>query len=205
MKLTGGLRFEASLKMTDASLAVDPGAPGGKSPCFASSGSSNMDCQATEHHLQSAGVQYDNTPVSLTSRFKNCASGFHLLFTKCLHTSIVFTPTVATLPPPVTEVIATAFLRSRPTVGFLALEAPRIERPSMGTLADCVRAASRNTTPRPLQKRVQVGGGGSEQITRVSAVFSDKNAGTEVTRVRMKEEVSVHDTAMEWERNHRCE
>ena len=56
-------------------------------------------------------------------------------------------PTVATLPPSDTEVAASAFLRSRPTVGFL--EAPRIEIPSVGAPVDCVRAESLNTTPRP--------------------------------------------------------
>lgn len=143
--------------MTEASLTDDPGAPGGNSPCFASSGSSIIDCRATKINFHFrlpliTAVTTTRRTVPLTSRFKNCASGFHLFCTKCLHTSIVFTPTVVdTLPLPVIEVVATAFLRSRPTVGFLALEAPRIEIPSMGA---CARAARSNATY-PWQMRVQ--------------------------------------------------
>lgn len=78
----------------------------------------------------------------LTSRFKNLVSGFHLRLTKSLQTSITFIPTFAALvEPAAVDAMPGTFLRSRPTVEFLVLAAPRIEMPSIGA-PGCVREAS---------------------------------------------------------------
>jgi len=87
-----------------------------------------------------------NPAERLTSRFKNLVSGFHLRATKSLQTSITFAPTfAAALVEPaaaIADVMPGTFLRSRPTVEFLVLAAPRIEIPSIGAPRGCVREAN---------------------------------------------------------------
>lgn len=79
---------------------------------------------------------------SLTSRLRNLASGFHLLLTKSLHTSSVFTPKAATRDevrgPPSAVVPDMAFLRIRWPV-VRCFDAPRM---ASGSEPGAIRFAS---------------------------------------------------------------